>query len=129
MDPRDRLRPLPAGAACTACGAAIPPSRIRILAHRDDVAFVELACPTCGSDALGLLIAGADTGGEPVLDVTADGAGAGHMAGSPMARPISALEAVRLTDHLAAWDGDLVGWLEAIGRGAARETPGWPADR
>jgi hypothetical protein len=37
MGPRDHPRPLPDGAACTACGAAVPTEAIRTLARRDDL--------------------------------------------------------------------------------------------
>jgi hypothetical protein len=129
MDRRDRLRPFPAGAACTACGATVPTSQMRILARRDDVAFVELACRTCGSESLGLLIAGEDPDAAPVFDVTADGPGEGDAAARSAAGPISTAEAAALTDHLRAWDGDLVGWLDAIGRGRPDGPDGWVVDR
>jgi len=118
MDPRDRLRPIPAGAACTACGAPVPTSEIRILARRDDVAFVELACRSCGSEALALLIAGTDPYAGPVLDLAADGAdpAGGELDGTS----ISALDASILAAHLDAWQGDLVGWLDAIHPGSGQ---------
>ena len=71
MDPRDQLRPLLDGVGCTVCGSLVPAERIRILAHRDDLAFVELACPGCGSTTLGMLQA-ADDGGV-ILDVAGGG--------------------------------------------------------
>ena len=125
MGPRDHPRPLPDGARCTACGAPVPSGRIRILARRDDLAFVELDCIACGSAALGLLIESATPGGEPILDVAGDPAagrwspwrdGPGDLGGR--------VEAIR--DDLAAWDGDLVGWLEHA-RGQRR--PGSVVDR
>ena len=105
MHPGDRLGPLPDGATCTACGAGVPAKRIRILAHRDDLAFVELACPTCGSSALGILLAGDEPGDPPVLDVAADTA-------SSTADPaVSVADVIAMHDHLASWDGDLRGVL------------------
>jgi hypothetical protein len=113
MGPRDRPRPLPDGATCTACGATVPTGRIRILARRDDVAFVELACPDCGSAAVALLLAsGRD--GVSVLDVDADGPSTSLSTGRQAARPISDADVDALRAHLAAWDGDLVGWLAAL---------------
>ncbi len=87
MHPGDRLGPIPDGATCTACGASVPAEWIRILAHRDDGAFVELDCTGCGSRAL---VAG---------DVAAD----------PMA--ISAANVAAMRDCLADWHGDLRGLL------------------
>jgi hypothetical protein len=103
MHPGDRLGPIPDGVSCTACGASVPAGRIRILAHRDDLAFVELACQTCGSSALGLLLAADELGEPPVLDVAADPA--------PIDPAITLDDVVSMRDHLAAWDGDLRGLL------------------
>jgi hypothetical protein len=58
MDPRDRLQPFANGVACAACGGLVPMDRIRVLARRDDLAFLELACGTCRSDSLGIIVAG-----------------------------------------------------------------------
>jgi hypothetical protein len=113
MGPRDRPRPLPDGATCTACGATVPSGHIRVLARRDDVAFVELACPDCGSTALGLLLPSSPDG-TAILDVEADG--------SPTVPPgqhvaaISQAEVAAIRDDLASWDGDLVGWLDTLDR-------------
>jgi hypothetical protein len=114
MDPRDRPLLLPDGAACTACGASVPTGRIRILARRDDVAFLELACPECGSAAVALLIAPQDADGSALLDVAADASASRHgpasrRRGTP--RPISTADVEAVRDDLAAWHGDLVGWL------------------
>jgi hypothetical protein len=100
MHPGDRLGPIPDGVTCTACGADVPAGRIRILAHRDDLAFVELACSTCGSSALGLLLAADDPGQPPVLDVAGDPAPAAAAA-------VTQEDVAAMRDHLAAWDGDL----------------------
>jgi hypothetical protein len=126
MDPRDRLRPIPAGAACTACGAPVPSSEIRILARRDDVAFVELACGSCGSEALALLIAGTGPDAEPVLDV-ADRSESYEASRIPV-ESIRAAEARAVAAHLEAWQGDLVGWLDAVAPQDRRSAGGSVAD-
>jgi hypothetical protein len=115
MDPRDRPLLLPDGAACTACGASVPTGRIRVLARRDDVAFLELACPECGSAAVAMLIATPDANDDALLDVAADTSASRHgpasrTPGTP--RPISAADVEAVRDDLAAWHGDLVGWLD-----------------
>ena len=97
MGPRDRPSPLPDGAPCTACGAPVPTGRIRLLAQRDGLAFVRLACDDCGSASIGLLMDGA--GGDPVLDVAADPV--------PPERAVTLDDVAAMHDHLAAWDGDL----------------------
>ncbi len=110
MHPGDRLGPLPDGATCTACGAGVPARRIRILAHRDDLAFVELACPSCGSSALGLLLAADEPGDPPVLDVAADPAPLTTAPAMPLP-PISTADVTAMREHLAGWDGDVRGLL------------------
>jgi hypothetical protein len=120
MGPSDRPRPLPDGAACTACGASVPTGRIRILARRDDLAFVELACPGCGSAAIGLLVPAASADGSPVLDVAADPPAHGApTAGRTAIRPITEADVAAVRADLAAWDGDLVGWLDAVEHGGS----------
>ncbi|HET7704177.1 MAG TPA: hypothetical protein VFK35_12310 [Candidatus Limnocylindrales bacterium] len=57
MDPRDDLDSLAGGVDCAACGHLVPTARIRVLARRDDIAFVEIHCPDCRSESLGIVIA------------------------------------------------------------------------
>ncbi|OGO58383.1 MAG: hypothetical protein A2Z32_09240 [Chloroflexi bacterium RBG_16_69_14] len=104
---------------CTACGASVPTGRIRILARRDDLAFVELDCPDCGSEALGLLMASA-TDGEPILDVATDAPAMSPSAGASTLRPISEADVEAVRRDLATWDGDLVGWLDTLDGGDRR---------
>ena len=118
MDPRDRPSRLADGATCTACGAPVPTDRIRILARRDELAFVELACPGCGSVALGLLMPPAAPDGEAILDVSADLPPTARPRGS--FRPISDADVTAIRDDLAAWQGDLVGWLDTLDDGDRR---------
>jgi hypothetical protein len=113
MGPRDLPGPLPDGASCTACGVPVPTARIRILARRDDLAFVQLDCVACGSAALGLLLDSTDPGGEQVLDVAGDPMPAGRGTRA-VVRAISQADVDAIRDDLAAWDGDLVGWLDAL---------------
>ncbi len=60
MDPRDRLPPFANGVDCGACGRLVPLERIRILASRDDLTFVELDCPGCRSESLGIIVQSSD---------------------------------------------------------------------
>ena len=113
MGPRDLPGPLPDGALCTACGVPVPTGRIRILARRDDLAFIQLDCVACGSAALGLLMDSPAAGGEQILDVAGDPVPAGSSRGATV-RAISQTDVDAIRDDLAAWDGDLVGWLDAL---------------
>jgi hypothetical protein len=108
---------MPDGATCTACGAPVPTGRIRILATRDDLAFVELVCDGCGSAAVALLLDADGPEGNPILDVASDSpAPGGPTRSAGRGRPIDATDVEALRRDLAAWQGDLVGWLEAIAR-------------
>jgi hypothetical protein len=124
MDPSGRPRPIPDGATCTACGAPVPTGRIRLLAVRDDLAFVELGCDGCGSAALGLVLDADGPAGRPILDVAADGPGpitpASH---GRRARPIDETDVAALQVALGAWQGDLVGWLDSLERPAHGSAP------
>jgi hypothetical protein len=62
MDPRDRLQPFANGVDCAVCGGLVPMNRIRILARRDDLAFLELTCAGCQSASLGIVVAGRSEG-------------------------------------------------------------------
>ena len=66
MDPRDRLPPFANGVDCGVCSQLVPFDRIRVLASRDDLMFVELDCPGCKSESLGIIVesAGGETGAE-----------------------------------------------------------------
>jgi len=64
MDPRDDLDSLADGVDCAACGLFVPTDRIRVLARRDDIAFVEIHCPACRSESLGIVIASDDEDGD-----------------------------------------------------------------
>jgi hypothetical protein len=69
MDPRDGLHSFAGGVDCAACGRPVPLERIRILARREDISFVEIDCPSCRSESLGIVIAGVtdleSSGGRP----------------------------------------------------------------
>ena len=114
MGPRDLPGPLPDGALCTACGVPVPTGRIRILARRDDLAFVELDCVACGSAALGLLMDSPAAGGEQILDVAGDPVPVEASSRGATVRAISQADVDAIRDDLAAWDGDLIGWLDAL---------------
>ena len=52
MDHRDHLRALPDGLACTVCNEPVPADRIRLLARREDLTFIQVDCARCGSATL-----------------------------------------------------------------------------
>ncbi|MEW6224266.1 MAG: hypothetical protein AB1627_06525 [Chloroflexota bacterium] len=108
MDHRG-LRERLTGAGCASCGAAIPGDRIAVLADRGDLAFVELACPRCGSRTMGVVIGAAGPGGpQPILDTNADVRLAG-------ASPIAADDVRAMRRFLDGWHGDLRSLLDRPG--------------
>ena len=90
MDPQDRLQSLLDGIACSVCEAAVDGERIRLLARREDLAFVEIACPGCGSTTLGF-----------VVDGQADDALTSE------APPVNSDDVLDMHLALEAWHGDL----------------------
>ena len=116
MDPRDRParsqtapRAPPAGRPSRPAGSGSSPAATTSPSSSSTAG--------CGSAALALLIAGTDPDAGPVLDVAADGRrsrGRRRSIGTSD-RLLWTLDALR--PDLAAWQGDLVGWLDAIDPG------------
>ena len=90
MDPLDHLRALPDGLACTVCEERVPAVDVRVVASREDVAFLRIDCPACRSTTLGILQAEAGLADSP-----------------PKAAPISADDVLDMHEFLATWHGDL----------------------
>ena len=95
MDPLDHLVALPDGLRCSVCDERVPAVRIRILARRDDLTFLEIDCDACGSSTLGFVLDGRSD--EPVP--AHDGA------------PVSADDVLDMHQLLAGWHGDIAGLL------------------
>lgn len=74
MDSRDDLDSLADGVDCAACGQFVPTDGVRVLARRDDIAFVEIHCPACRSESLGIVI-GVDDDAAAADAAGPDGAG------------------------------------------------------
>jgi hypothetical protein len=104
MDHRG-LRARLVGAGCTSCGAAIALDGIVVLADRGDVAFVDLACATCGSRTLAVVVPDRDgrtldTARHPELDPATEARLAGSTA-------LGEADVEAMHRLLAGWDGDL----------------------
>lgn len=96
MDPRDPQRALPDGLTCTVCHEAVPSDRIRLLARREDLTFVQVDCQSCGSTSLEFV---ADDRSTPP---------------TPVGSAISPDDVFEMHEFLARWDGDVrtlvAGW-------------------
>jgi hypothetical protein len=106
MDPLDHLLALPDGLRCTVCDERVPVARVRLLAWRDDLAFLSIDCGACLSTTLGFIVAGqTDDSPSPSPSPTSDAA------------PITSDDVLDMHQFLASWRGDLSGLL---GRGDPR---------
>jgi hypothetical protein len=102
MDPRDRPDVVD-GAECAACGRPVPAEATRVLARRDDLAFVELGCIACGSVSLSIRLG--------PMDDTGPGEGARP------GRSIGADDVLDMHIFLAGYRGDLRGLVGPAERG------------
>jgi hypothetical protein len=101
MDPLDHLTTRLDGHRCSVCEAVVPADRVKLLAWRDDLAFLQLDCRHCLSTTLGF------------VDQAPDGSRATPQA----APPISADDVLDMHLLLATWRGDLAGLLSGGDRG------------
>ena len=110
MDPLDHLLALPNGLRCTVCDERVPVTRIRALARRDDLTFIEIDCEACASSTLGFLLDGrtAEAATDPAR---LDGAAGGD--------PISSDDVLDMHELLSRWHGDLDGLLSRDGHDPA----------
>jgi hypothetical protein len=103
MDPLDHLLALSDGHRCTVCDERVPAARVKLLAWRDDLAFLQLDCAACLSTTLGFVLDGRlEEPAEP-----------------PRASPISSDDVLDMHELLSAWRGDLTGLLARDDRGGA----------
>ena len=103
MDPLDHLFALSDGHRCTVCDERVPADRVKLLAWRDDLAFLQLDCDRCQSTTLGVVLGG-----------RADGP-----ADAPRADPVTSDDVLDMHQLLATWHGDLTGLLQRDDRSPA----------
>lgn len=123
VDGADWLLAELAAYACAACGQGYERERMRLLAERDDLFFVDLACAHCGSQAVAIVTVRADGKSDPSLepgDLVAAGGGASPAERSPDpdARPVDADDVLFAHELLAGFEGDARALLARLdGRG------------
>jgi hypothetical protein len=104
MEGADWLRTQLTHFGCAVCGAAFPPERIRVLAQREDLYFVDLDCAGCGSGAVAIVTIEVEEDGPRLgPDGLADLRQAG---GDPEAEPVSADDVLAMREFLRRFDGD-----------------------
>ena len=106
MDPLDHRLAFSDGQRCTVCDERVPAGRVKLLAWRDDLAFLQLDCGACLSTTLGFVLAG--RGDEPAPVQLPD--------------PISSDDVLDMHQLLATWRGDLTGLLASGDRGRAESS-------
>jgi hypothetical protein len=107
MDPQDPLIQRHDGASCAVCGESVAPDDVRLLARRDDLAFLQIRCG-CGSTTLAFVVAGAHE---------ATGTGGDRAASSPAVTSDDVLDMHALLD---GWTGDLRALLDQATRSGQR---------
>jgi hypothetical protein len=100
MDPLDHLDALPDGLRCSVCDEPVPVARVRLLARREDLAFLQMDCAACSSATLGFVLDGRLDEATP----------------APERRPIDADDVLDMHELLDGWRGDLAGLLAADGQ-------------
>lgn len=122
MDPRERLRLALLGAGCTRCGRPYSAAGIRVLAQREEVAFVQLVCFACETQTLALVTGSPDgtldrpsSGGSELFDpFGSEGAGrtgaepdVADQPPRPDAAPVSRTDVRDMHAFLQSYRGDL----------------------
>jgi hypothetical protein len=104
--------------SCAACGQAYGEAQVRLIAQREELYFVDLSCPHCGSQAVAIVTIQVD--GEPAgieaAEADADDADDGIVDGPP---PISVDDVIDAHTLLRDFQGDLRQLLERVGRAAS----------
>ena len=101
MDPLDHLLAPPDGLRCTVCDERVPATRVRTLARRDDLTFIEIDCEACASSTLGFVLAGRTDAPAPTHE----------------GDPVSSDDVLDMHELLASWRGDLGELLARDGHG------------
>jgi hypothetical protein len=117
MDGADWLRTQLTSFGCAACGQAYETGRIRVLAERDGLFFVDLACAHCGTQAVAIVTIQLDENEVPQAEA-GELASLGH---GLQGDPVSADDVLRIHTLLDGFEGDVDGLLERLDRGAASE--------
>ena len=93
MDPRDVPEQFAEGVDCAACGQSVGHESVRVLAVRDDLAFVEVDCPACGCEGLAILLG--ELGDGPSSRLPSD------------APPVDVDDVIAMRSFLAGYSGNL----------------------
>ena len=116
MDGADGLRSQLPSFGCGACGQPYGPGRIRLLAERDGLYFVDLACASCASQAVAIVTIELDEDDVPqaeagdLIQIVADPA---HLPKPP----VTADDVLDMHDLLAGFRGGTMALLDRLDSG------------
>jgi hypothetical protein len=120
MDGADWLRTQLTSFGCAACGQPYEPSRIRLLAQRDGLFFVDLACMACSSRAVAIVTVEVDDDtAEAQTGELAEIAAARAVPRRPVAPPIDADDVLGMHRLLEGFQGGTRELLDRLDRGPA----------
>ena len=116
MDGADWLRTQLTSFGCAACGQPYGTGRIRLLAERDGLYFVDLACASCASQAVAIVTIELDEDDVPqaeagdLIQIVAD---PGHLSKPP----VTVDDVLDMHDLLAGFRGGTAALLERLDSG------------
>jgi hypothetical protein len=117
MDGADWLRTQLTSFGCAACGAPYEPGRIRLLAERDGLYFVDLACTSCTSRAVAIVTVELDDEDEPRAE-TGDLMQLGSGEAPPTSGPVSVDDVIDMHRFLERFEGGTLTLLERLEDGS-----------
>ena len=116
MDRADWLRDGMRSFGCAACGWGYEPERVRLLAERDGLWFVALACAMCGEETEAIVTL------QP-MDDGSDALSAPELPPAPRAGgAIDADDVLHIHELLDGYSGDVRGLLTLLGAGGGPVT-------
>lgn len=113
MDGADWLRTQLTSFGCAACGQPYEQGRIRLLAERDGLFFVDLGCQHCGTQAVAIVTIQVDDDDQPRLE-TGERFEHIEVIGPPPAPAVNADDVLRVHTLLDGFHGDVRALLAAL---------------
>jgi hypothetical protein len=123
MDGSDWLRTQLTSFGCAACGNPYESGRIRLLAERDGLFFVDLGCGHCGTQAVAIVTVAVDEDDTPHIDAGEYGSliAASERRVDAVQR-VSADDVLAMHELLASFQGDVDALLDRLGAESSRDS-------
>ena len=122
MDGPDWLRTQLTSFTCPACGQRYRGSKIRLLAERDGLFFVDLDCNLCGSHTVAIVTVELDDGEPSITELSDLGEPSLYIDEPPPegAAPVTADDVLEMHEFLSQFTGDVDRLFQAAGRRSDR---------